>query len=87
MKGNSSDFTGANVLDKDLPPAATGIGDQGCDGDKNRKMLVQQGIPPCIPSRRCRKKPVHYSKGLYRKGHRIENLSLVSQGTGCGVSG
>ncbi len=33
-------------------------------------MLTQQGIPP----RRCRKKPVHYSKGLYRKGHKIETL-------------
>ena len=33
-------------------------------------MLAQQGIPP----RRCRKKPVHYSKRLYRKRHKIENL-------------
>ncbi len=37
-------------------------------------MLVQQGIPPCIPPRRCRKKPVHYSKRSYRKRHKIENL-------------
>ncbi len=35
-------------------------------------MLVQQSIPPCIPPRRCRKKPVHYSKRLDRKGHTIE---------------
>ena len=33
-------------------------------------MLVQQGITP----RRCRKKPVHHSKRLDRKGHKIENL-------------
>ena len=33
-------------------------------------MLSQQGITP----RRCRKKPLHYSKRLYRKGHKIENL-------------
>ncbi len=39
-----------------------------------RKMLSQQGITPCIPPRRCRKKPVHYSKRLYRKRHKIETL-------------
>ncbi len=73
-KGQCSDFTGADVLRKDLPLAATVIGDQGYDRDKIRKMLSQEGIPPCIPLRRCRKKPVHYSKRLYRKGHKIENL-------------
>ena len=59
---------------KDLPPAATVIGDKGYASDKIRKMLSQQGISPCIPPRRCCKKPVHYSKRLYRKGHKIENL-------------
>ena len=62
------------VVPKDLLPAATVIGDQGYDSDKIRKMLSQQGIPPCIPPRRCRKKPVHYSKRLDRKGHKIETL-------------
>ncbi len=42
--------------------------------DKIRKMLSQQGIMPCILPRRCRKKPVHYSKRFYRKRHKIENL-------------
>ncbi len=56
---------------KDLPPAATVT---GYDRDKIRKMLVQQGIPLCIPPRRCRKKPVHYSKRLDGKGHKIETL-------------
>ena len=69
-----SDFTGADVLRKDLPPAATVMGDQGYNRDKIRKMLFQQGIPPCILLRRCRKKPVRYSKRLDRKGHKIENL-------------
>ena len=46
------------------------MGDQGDDRDKIRKMLSRQGIPP----RHCRKKPVHYSKRLDRKGHKIENL-------------
>ncbi len=59
---------------KDLPPVATVIEDQGYDRDKIRKMLSQQGILPCIQPRRCRKKPVHYSKRLDRKGHKIENL-------------
>ena len=50
------------------------IGDQGYDRDKIRKMMAQKGISPCISLRRCRKKPVHYSKRLYRKRHKIENL-------------
>ncbi len=37
-------------------------------------MLAQQGIPPCIPPRRYRKKPVHYSKRLDGRRHKIENL-------------
>ncbi len=73
-EGQCSDFTGADVLRKDLPPAATVMGDQGYDSNKIRKMLAQQGIPPCTMPRRCRKKPVHYSKGLDRKCHKIETL-------------
>ena len=73
-EGQCSDFTGADVVLKDLPPAATVMGDQGYDSDKIRKMLSQQGIPPCIPPRRCRKKPVHYSKRLYCKRHKTESL-------------
>ncbi len=46
------------------------MGDQGYDRDKIRKVLSQQGIPPCC----CPKKPVHYGKRLYRKRHKIENL-------------
>ncbi len=37
-------------------------------------MLSQKGITPCIPPRRCRKKPVHDHKRLDRKGHKIEDL-------------
>ncbi len=36
-------------------------------------MLFQQGITPCITPRHCHKKPVHYSKKLYRMRHKIEN--------------
>ena len=73
-EGQCSDFIGADVVRKDLPPAATVIGDQGDDSNTIRKMLSQQGITPCILPRRCRKKPVHYGKRLYCKGHKIENL-------------
>ncbi len=73
-KGQCSDFTGADGVLKDLPPAAMVMEDKGYDSDKIRKMLVWQGTMPCIPPRRCRKKPVHYSKRLDRKGHKIENL-------------
>ncbi len=79
-EGQCSDFTGADVVLKDLPPAATVMGDQGYDRDKIRKMLVQQGIMPCIPPRRCRKKPGHYSKRLDRKRHKIENLFSRQKG-------
>ena len=37
-------------------------------------MLAQQGITPYIPPRHRHKKPVHYSKGLYRRRHKIETL-------------
>ncbi len=73
-EGQCSDFTGADVLRKDRPPAATVTGNQGYDRDKIRKMLAQQGLPPCVPPRRCRKKPVHYSKRLDRRRQKIETL-------------
>ncbi len=39
--GQCSDFTGADVLLKNLPSAATVIGDKGYDSDKIRKILAQ----------------------------------------------
>ncbi len=63
-----------SAMVKDLPPAAALIGDQRYDRDKIRKVLAEQGISSCIPPRRCRKKPVHYSKRFCRKRHKIENL-------------
>ncbi len=50
------------------------MGDQGYDRDKIRKMVAQQDITPYIPPCRCRKKPVHDNKGLYRRRHKIETL-------------
>ncbi len=77
-EGQCRDFTSADGVLKDVPPAAAVMGDQGYGSDKVRKMLARRGIPPCIPPCRCRKKPVHYSKRLDRKRHKIETLfSLV----------
>ena len=67
-EGQCSDFTGADVLPKGLPPVVAVM------GDKIRKLLSQQGIMPCIPPRRCRKKPVHDHKRLDRRRHKIEML-------------
>ena len=39
-EGQCTDFTGADVLLKDLPPAATVMGDQGYDRDKIRYFLL-----------------------------------------------
>ena len=47
-EGQCSDFTGADGVLKDLPSAATVMGDQGYDRGKIRKMLSQQGILPYI---------------------------------------
>ena len=69
--GQYRDFTGADGVLKE-PPAAAMIGNQGYDRDKIQ--LVQQGIPPCIPPRRCRKQPVHDHKRLERGRHKIETL-------------
>ena len=43
-------------------------------------MLSQQGSMPCIPPRRCRKKPVHYSRRLDRKRHKMETLFSRQKG-------
>ncbi len=63
-------FTGADVLLKDLPPAAAVMEYDEYDRDTIRRMLAQQGIPP----RCCRKKPVHDHKKLDRRHHKIETL-------------
>ena len=50
------------------------IGDKGCDSDKIRTLLLEQGITPCIPPRRNRNKKVLYSKKLYKMRHKVEDL-------------
>jgi transposase len=73
-EGQRSDFKGAEVLLKNLPKAETLIGDKGYDCDNIRTTLTDQGITPCIPPRKNRKKLAEYCKTLYKTRHNIENL-------------
>ena len=73
-EGQCSDFTGAEVLLRDLPSATALIGDKGYDSNKIRHLLAEQDIATCIPSRRNRNKPIPYGKRLYRMRHKVENL-------------
>ncbi|MCY4331217.1 MAG: IS5 family transposase, partial [Cyanobacteria bacterium MAG CAR1_bin_15] len=72
-EGQCSDFTGADVLLRDLPEASVLIG-KGYDSNKIRTMLLAQGITPCIPARRNRNRRMPYSKRLYKLRHKVENL-------------
>jgi len=45
-EGQWSDFTGADVLLRDLPPAKALNGGQGDDSNTVRTLLLEQGIPP-----------------------------------------
>ena len=50
-------------------------GRQGvCQQQGAPPLLLEQGIIPCIRSRRNRKQRVRCSKRLYKMGHRVENL-------------
>ena len=69
-EGQCSDFTGADLLLRDLPGATTLMGDKGYDSNKIRTMLLEQGITPCISSRRNRNKRTPYSKRLYKMRHK-----------------
>ena len=70
------------MLLKDLPPAATVIGDQGYDRDKIRKMLAEQGILSCIPPHRC-KQPVHDNKMLQQMGHKSDWRRIATRYDRC----
>ena len=73
-QGQCSDFSGADVLLRDLPEARVLIGDKGYDSNKVRTLLLEQGITPCIPSRRNRNQRLPDSKKLYKMRHKVENL-------------
>ena len=63
-----SDFTGADVVLKDLPPAAAVLGDKGYDSDKIRRMLAEQGTLPCIPPRRNHNRAIHLQQEAVENG-------------------
>ena len=73
-EGPCSDFTGAELLLRDLPEANVLIGDKGYDSNRIGAMVLEQGMTPCIPSRRNRTKRIPSSKRLYKKCHQVENL-------------
>lgn len=72
--GQISDYTGARALLGRLPAARTMLADRGCDADWFREGLEDQGIAPCIPSRRGRKEPIPHDPKLYALRPRIENM-------------
>ena len=55
-----------------LPDVDWLLGDRGCDADWLRDALKDNGIRPCIPGRKQRKKTVKYDKHRYKRRNRIE---------------
>ncbi|MDE0648558.1 MAG: hypothetical protein OXI08_11095, partial [Cyanobacteria bacterium MAG IRC4_bin_6] len=56
-----------DLLLRDLPDATTLMGDKGLGQRQDRTRLLEQGVTPCIPSRRNR------NKRLYKR-HTVGNL-------------
>ena len=71
--GQVSDHREAGIFMRNLPPAEILIADRGYDADWLRKALKENGISPCIPSRRNRRKPIPHDEELCRRRHVIEN--------------
>jgi transposase len=56
-----------------LPPAEHLLSDRGYDADWYRDALEDNGIKPCIPSRKGRKIAILHVAARYLKRHKIEN--------------
>ena len=82
LREGQRNFTGADGVLKDPPPAAAVIGEQGYDSNKIPKMLARQGIPP----RRSRKQPVH-AMGERRDGGGIRDVILSKVNPGEAADG
>lgn len=65
--GQRSDFKGADALLPDLPPAKVLIADRGYDSAKVRKIVEDQKIEACIPSKKNRKKPIPHCEVTYKR--------------------
>lgn len=70
--GQTRDSIGARALLSTMPDIDWLLGDRGYDTDWFRETLKDQGIRPCTPGRRLRKKHVKYVKRLYQRRNRIE---------------
>lgn len=71
--GQTSDYIGARALLSSLPDVRTLLADRGYDANWFRKALIERGIQPCLPPRKCRKVAIPHDAVLYRQRHRIEN--------------
>ncbi len=72
--GQRSDFKGADVLLPNLPAAKVLIADRGYDSAKVRKIIEDQKIEVCIPSKKNRKKTIPHCAETYKRRHKVENL-------------
>ena len=70
--GQRSDYTDARALLGNLPAAEYMLADRGYDADWFRSGLKENGISPCIPSRKNRKEPIPHDEELYKARHKIE---------------
>ena len=70
--GQVSEYTGAAALLGSLPAAEWLIADRGKHADWFRDALKDEGIRPCIPSRKSRGKVVRFDKRRYRRRNRIK---------------
>jgi transposase len=73
-KGQMSDYRGARIIAKHLPPATNLLADAGYDADWFREVLSEKGINSCIKPRKNRKKKVSFDRKLYKQRHKIENM-------------
>jgi transposase len=73
-EGQLSDHVGAKLIYPTMPNVKVLIGDKGYDSDEFRDALKARKIKACIPPRSNRKAPSTYSKTLYKRRHKIENM-------------
>jgi transposase len=73
-EGQMSDYKGAALMCEALPRAKTLLADRGYDAQWFRQALLNQGIIPCIPSRKHHKTLITHDRVMYKKRHKIENM-------------
>lgn len=72
--GQVSDYNGAKVLMRNIPPPHTMLADRGYDADWFRNALKALRITPCIPPRANRTRCIRYDKTLDKNRHQVENM-------------